>query len=115
MVSLGATLLLKLRIYCNSWTVTLWLQGVCALKEAKDKLEKHVEELTARLQLGKSLRIDLEEAKLRNSLQAMQSKIDETDVLLVKEREAAKKAIEEAPLVIKETPVFIEDSKKANL
>ncbi|XP_057463452.1 myosin-9 isoform X2 [Actinidia eriantha] len=89
-----------------------------ALKEAKDKLEKHVEELTWRLQLEKRLRTDLEEAKaqeiakLQTSLQAMQSKIDETNALLIKEREAAKKAIEEAPPVIKETPVFIEDTKK---
>ncbi|CAL5343097.1 unnamed protein product [Camellia sinensis] len=92
-----------------------------ALKEAKDKLEKHVEELTWRLQLEKRLRTDLEEAKtqeiakLQNSLQVMQSKIDETNALLVKEREAARKAIEEAPPVIKETRVFVEDTKKVEL
>ncbi|THG21657.1 hypothetical protein TEA_000286 [Camellia sinensis var. sinensis] len=92
-----------------------------ALKEAKDKLEKHVEELTWRLQLEKRLRTDLEEAKtqeiakLQNSLQVMQSKIDETNALLVKEREAARKAIEEAPPVIKETQVFVEDTKKVEL
>ena len=68
--------------------------------------------------LNSCMQTDLEEAKtqeiakLQHSLQAMQSKIDETNVLLVKEREAAKKAIEEAPPVIKETPVFIEDTKK---
>ncbi|GAV66769.1 Myosin_head domain-containing protein/IQ domain-containing protein/DIL domain-containing protein/Myosin_N domain-containing protein [Cephalotus follicularis] len=89
-----------------------------ALKEAKDKLEKNVEDLTWRLQLEKRLRTDLEEAKaqevskLQNSLQEMQKKIDETNVLLVKEREAAKKAIEEAPPVIKETQVLVEDTKK---
>ncbi|XP_052193140.1 myosin-11-like [Diospyros lotus] len=89
-----------------------------ALKEAKDKLEKHVEELTWRLQLEKRLRTDLEEAKaqeiikLQNSLQAMKSKIDETNALLIKEREAARKAIEEAPPIIKETQVFVEDTKK---
>ncbi|PON73461.1 Myosin [Trema orientale] len=89
-----------------------------ALKEAKDKLEKHVEELTWRLQLEKRLRTDLEEAKaqevtkLQNSLQEMQNKVDETNALLVKEREAAKKAIEEAPPVIKETQVLVEDTKK---
>ncbi|KAK9100805.1 hypothetical protein Scep_024235 [Stephania cephalantha] len=89
-----------------------------ALKEAKDKLEKTVEELTWRLQLEKRLRTDLEEAKtqeatkFQNSLQAMQTRIDETNVLLIKEREAAQKAIEEAPLVIKETPVIVQDTEK---
>ncbi|KAM6577070.1 hypothetical protein CsatB_028907 [Cannabis sativa] len=89
-----------------------------ALKEAKDKLEKTVEELTWRLQLEKRLRTDLEEAKaqevtkLQNSLQEMQSKVDETNALLVKEREAAKKAIEEAPPVIQETQVLVEDTEK---
>ncbi|KAJ0961738.1 hypothetical protein J5N97_000057 [Dioscorea zingiberensis] len=89
-----------------------------ALKEAKDKLEKTVEELTWRLQLEKRLRTDLEEskgqeiAKLQNSLQAMQSKVDETNALLVKEREAARKAIEEAPPVIKETTILVQDTEK---
>ncbi|GLT95142.1 hypothetical protein SLE2022_128400 [Rubroshorea leprosula] len=89
-----------------------------ALKEAKDKLEKKVEELTWRLQLEKRLRTDMEEAKaqelakMQNSLQEMQSKIDEANALLVKEREAAKKAIEEAPPVIKETQVLVEDTKQ---
>lgn len=49
---------------------------------------------------------------MQNSLQAMQTKVDETNALLVKEREAARKAIEEAPPVIKETPVIVEDTKK---
>ncbi|KAK6232958.1 hypothetical protein SCA6_003031 [Theobroma cacao] len=89
-----------------------------ALKEAKDKLEKNVEELTWRLQLEKRLRTDLEEAKaqeigkLQNSLQEMQKKIDETNALLVKEREEAKKAIAEAPPVIQEKEVLVEDTEK---
>ncbi|XP_058738676.1 myosin-11-like [Vicia villosa] len=89
-----------------------------ALKEAKDKLEKRVEELTWRLQLEKSLRTNLEEskaqeiAKLQNSLQDLQSKSDETNAILVKEREIAKKSIEEAPPVIKETQVIVEDTQK---
>ncbi|KAK4480453.1 hypothetical protein RD792_013526 [Penstemon davidsonii] len=89
-----------------------------ALKEAKDKLEKQLEELTWRLQLEKRLRTDLEETKaqeitkLQNSLENMQNKVDETNALLVKEREAAKKAIEEAPPVIQETPIYIEDTEK---
>ncbi|KAL0552671.1 hypothetical protein IC582_011789 [Cucumis melo] len=89
-----------------------------ALKEAKDKLEKKVEELTWRIQLEKRLRTDLEEAKaqeigkLQNSLQELQTKVDETNSLLVKEREAAKKAVEEAPPVIQETQVLVEDTKK---
>ncbi|CAI8615587.1 unnamed protein product [Vicia faba] len=89
-----------------------------ALKEAKDKLEKRVEELTWRLQLEKSLRTNLEEskaqeiAKLQNSLQELQSKSDETNAILVKERENAKKSIEEAPPVIQETQVIVEDTQK---
>ncbi|CAA0814367.1 Myosin-11 [Striga hermonthica] len=89
-----------------------------ALKEAKDKLEKQLEELTWRLQLEKRLRSDLEETKaqeitkLQNTIEDMQKKVDETNALLIKEREAAKKAIEEAPPVVKETPVYIEDTKK---
>ena len=64
------------------------------------------------------MQTDLEEAKgheiikLQNSLQAMQSKLDETNELLVNEREAARKAIEEAPPVIKETPVVVQDTEK---
>ncbi|KAK6164543.1 hypothetical protein DH2020_001407 [Rehmannia glutinosa] len=89
-----------------------------ALKEAKDKLEKQVEDLTLRLQLEKRRRSDLEEAKgqeiikLQQSLEAMQSKMDETNALLVKEREAAQKAIEEASAIVQETPVPVEDTAK---
>ncbi|CAH2038541.1 unnamed protein product [Thlaspi arvense] len=92
-----------------------------ALKEAKDMLEKKVEELTYRVQLEKRLRGDLEEvktqetAKLQSSLEEMRKKVDETNALLVKEREAAKKAAEEAPPVIKETQVLVEDTKKIEL
>ncbi|KMT04856.1 hypothetical protein BVRB_7g170250 [Beta vulgaris subsp. vulgaris] len=89
-----------------------------ALKEAKDKLEKRVEELTWRLQLEKRLRTDLEEAKaqetaqLKKALHAMQSQLEEAKTMVIKEREAARKAIEEAPPVIKETPVIIQDTEK---
>ncbi|XP_068635016.1 myosin-9-like [Aristolochia californica] len=89
-----------------------------ALKEAKDKLEKRVEELTWRLQLEKRLRTDLEETKtqeitkLQSSLQVMQAKIDETNALLIKEREDARKAIEETLPVVKETPVMVQDTEK---
>ncbi|XP_011007728.1 PREDICTED: myosin-17-like isoform X1 [Populus euphratica] len=91
-----------------------------ALKEAKDKLEKRVEELTWRLQLEKRLRIDLEEAKaqefakLQDALHAMQVQLEEAKSMVVKEREAARKAIEEAPPVIKETPVMVQDTEKIN-
>ncbi|GAB4841690.1 hypothetical protein Ancab_022412 [Ancistrocladus abbreviatus] len=90
-----------------------------ALKEAKDKLEKNVEELTWRLQFEKRLRTDLEESKeqevskLQQCLQEMQMKIDETNALLVKERESARKAVEEAAATaIKETPLPVEDTEK---
>nr|XP_029123556.1 myosin-6 isoform X2 [Elaeis guineensis] len=80
-----------------------------ALQAAKNKLEKQVEELTLRLQLERRMRADLEEAKtqenakLQAELQEMQQKFNETKALLIKERETAKKAAEEVP-VIKEVP-----------
>ncbi|MCD7450736.1 hypothetical protein HAX54_008297 [Datura stramonium] len=89
-----------------------------ALKEAKDKLEKQVEELTWRLQLEKRLRTDLEEAKsqeiakLKNALEDAQGKVDQTNALLVKERETAQKAIEEATSIVEEKPVLVEDTAK---
>ncbi|KAI3460943.1 hypothetical protein Pfo_017606 [Paulownia fortunei] len=89
-----------------------------ALQEAKDKLEKQVEDLTLRLQLERRLRTDLEEAKgqeitkLQQSLEAMQNKVDEINTLLLKEREAAQKAIEEASSIFKETWVPVEDTEK---
>ena len=65
--------------------------------------------------------MDLEEskeqeiAKLRRSLQDMQRRVDETNELLVKEREAAHKAVAEAVTeavsVVKETPITIEDTE----
>ncbi|KAE8667135.1 Myosin-12 [Hibiscus syriacus] len=82
------------------------------LKAAKDKLEKRVEELTWRLQLEKRLRTDLEEAKsqeiakLQHTLHEMQLQVEEAKSMAIKEREAARKAIEEAPPAIKETPVI---------
>uniref|UniRef100_A0A2N9HFS8 Myosin motor domain-containing protein n=1 Tax=Fagus sylvatica TaxID=28930 RepID=A0A2N9HFS8_FAGSY len=89
-----------------------------ALKEAKDKLEKRVEELTWRLQLEKRLRTDLEEekgqeiAKLQDALHATQIQVEEANARVIQEQEAARKAIEEAPPVIKETPVIIQDTEK---
>ncbi|KAJ8425290.1 hypothetical protein Cgig2_000371 [Carnegiea gigantea] len=89
-----------------------------ALKEAKDKLEKRVEELTYRLQFEGQLRKKIEEekgqeiTKLQEALQAMKMQVEEADARIVKEREAAKKAIEEAPRVVKEVPVMVEDTQK---
>ena len=57
------------------------------------------------------LQIDLEEAKgqeiakLQASLQETQEKLGEAELAIIKEREAAKLAIEQAPPVIKEVPV----------
>uniref|UniRef100_A0A1D1YNU8 Unconventional myosin-Vb n=1 Tax=Anthurium amnicola TaxID=1678845 RepID=A0A1D1YNU8_9ARAE len=89
-----------------------------ALKEAKDKLEKRVEELTWRLQLEKRLRTDLEETKaqevtkLQEALHDMQLQVEEAQSMVIRAREAARKAIEEAPPVIKETPVLVHDTEK---
>ncbi|XP_062173899.1 myosin-12 isoform X2 [Alnus glutinosa] len=90
-----------------------------ALKEAKDKLEKRVEELTWRLEFEKHLRIDLEEArgqeiaKLQNALHEMQGQLEEAHAAIIHEKEAAKLAIEQAPAVIKEVPVV--DNTKLQL
>ena len=65
------------------------------------------------------IQTDLEDAKeqeiikLQNSLQSMQNKVDETNALLVKEREAAK-AVEEAPPIIQETQVLVQDTEKVD-
>ncbi|KAK7393335.1 hypothetical protein VNO78_21888 [Psophocarpus tetragonolobus] len=81
-----------------------------ALQAAKNKLEKQVEDLTLRLQLEKRLRIDIQESKtqenekLQSALQEMQLQFKETKLLLQKEREAAKREAERAP-VIQEIPV----------
>ncbi|RRT84366.1 hypothetical protein B296_00014843 [Ensete ventricosum] len=75
-----------------------------ALQEAKNKLEKQVEELTWRLQLEKRMRLDLEESKsqeirkLQVALQDMQGQFKETKASLVKEKEATKRAAEDAPV-----------------
>ncbi|XP_022991846.1 myosin-12 isoform X1 [Cucurbita maxima] len=85
-----------------------------ALKEAKDKLEKRVEELTWRLEFEKHLRMDVEEAKgqevakLLSTLEEMQGQLNEANAAIIREREAAKLAIEQAPPVIKEVPVVDE-------
>lgn len=42
----------------------------------------------------------------------MQLQVEEANAQVIEEREAAQKAIEEAPPVVKETPVFVEDTKK---
>lgn len=51
-------------------------------------------------------------SKMQQSLDAMQSKLEETNALHIKEREAAQKAIEEANSIVKETPVPVEDTVK---
>ncbi|XP_022859055.1 myosin-12-like isoform X1 [Olea europaea var. sylvestris] len=87
-----------------------------ALKEAKDKLEKRVEELSWRLDFEKRLRIDTEEAKsqeiakFQTALEEMQAKLDEAHAAIIHEKEAAKTAIEQAPPIIKEVPV-VDDTK----
>ncbi|KAF5930549.1 hypothetical protein HYC85_031422 [Camellia sinensis] len=76
-----------------------------ALQAAKNKLEKQVEELTWRLQLEKRMRADVEEAKtqenakLQSAMQEMQLQFKETKEMLMKEREAAKKAVEQIPII----------------
>lgn len=51
-------------------------------------------------------------AKLKNTLEDAQSKVDQTNALLIKERETAQKAIEEATSIVEEKPVLVEDTEK---
>ncbi|KAJ3695455.1 hypothetical protein LUZ60_000832 [Juncus effusus] len=93
-----------------------------ALKEAKDKLEKKVEDLTWRVQFERKTRENLEEskaqeiAKLQSSLEEVQKKLEDTNSNLIKERseaaKLAKKAVEEAPPVIQEKTVLVQDTEK---
>uniref|UniRef100_A0A803KUF6 Uncharacterized protein n=1 Tax=Chenopodium quinoa TaxID=63459 RepID=A0A803KUF6_CHEQI len=83
-----------------------------ALKEAKNRLEKEVEELTSRLQLEKRMRDDLEQLKnqenekLQQALEIMEKQFQETKTLLMKEcEEAVKKAADQVP-IIQEVPVY---------
>ncbi|XP_078440971.1 myosin-9-like [Wolffia australiana] len=90
-----------------------------ALKEAKDKLEKKVEELTWRLQLEKRMRADLEEskgeelAKLQHSLEIMGAKVSEASARLAKER-SEKTALMNSIPVVKEKQILVEDSKRVD-
>lgn len=65
------------------------------------------------------MQIDLEEArgqeiaKLQNALHEMQGQLDEAHASIIREKEAAKLAIEQAPAVIKEVPVV--DNTKLQL
>ena len=67
-----------------------------------------------------NLQTDLEEAKaqeiakLQETLHDMQLQVEEAKSMVIKEREAARKAIEETPPIIKETPVLVEDTEKIN-
>ncbi|KAL1547136.1 myosin-11-like [Salvia divinorum] len=89
-----------------------------ALKEAKDKLEKQVEDLTLRVQLEKRRRTDIEEekvqeiAKMQHAVDALQSKLDEANAHILQERDAAQKAIVEATTIVQETQVPVEDTAK---
>lgn len=68
-----------------------------------------------------NLQTDLEEtkaleiSKLQESLHEMQLQVEEAKSMIVKEREAARKAIEEAPPIIKETPVLVQDTKRIDI
>ncbi|XP_047339583.1 myosin-9-like [Impatiens glandulifera] len=93
-----------------------------ALQEAKDKLEKQVDELTCRVQMEKRLRAtDMEEAKaqeiekLQESLQAMECKIQKRNSLLSNDCETSHNAIGDSTSVVNETPMLGEDSEKIEM
>ncbi|KAK9725567.1 hypothetical protein RND81_05G153800 [Saponaria officinalis] len=82
-----------------------------ALQEAKNKLEKQVEELNLRLQEEERMRANLKEAKkqeileLQLAFEDMQKQFEETKMLLMKEREETVKETAKAVPSIQEVPV----------
>ncbi|WOK97701.1 hypothetical protein Cni_G06409 [Canna indica] len=80
-----------------------------ALKEAKDKLEKKVEELTWRLELVEKRMWKLKGRKL----QSYKVKLDEAHEAMTKEMEGARIAIEQAPPITKE--VLVEENSMLEL
>ncbi|KDP21335.1 hypothetical protein JCGZ_21806 [Jatropha curcas] len=72
-----------------------------SLLERNDQLERQVEELTCHLQSEKQLRIELEETKgreiktLLHSLKNLQNQVDETNTILLQEREEREAAHKE--------------------
>ena len=47
-------------------------------------------------------------------MHAIQAKMKEANVRVIKEREVARKAIEKAPPIVKETPIIIQDIENIN-
>ncbi|KAJ0501527.1 putative myosin ATPase [Helianthus annuus] len=67
------------------------------LQQAKDNLEKQVEDLLLQLESEKRLKAELEEAKnreIKKVQKSLQREVDESNALRVKEQESAQKAIE---------------------
>ncbi|GKV11991.1 hypothetical protein SLEP1_g23197 [Rubroshorea leprosula] len=70
--------------------------------------------------LSKKIKTDLEEekaqeiSKLHDALHAMQMRVEKGNARVIKERKAARKAIEEAPPIIKEAPVIVQDTEKVD-
>ena len=55
-----------------------------------------------------------ETAKLQDALRMMQIQINEANAKVIEEREAARKAIEDAPPVVEPTPVIVQDTEKVD-
>lgn len=47
-------------------------------------------------------------------MRAMQLQVEKANSIVIKEREAARKAIEEAPPIVKETQVMVQDTVKVD-
>ncbi|XP_075523822.1 myosin-6-like isoform X3 [Primulina tabacum] len=82
-----------------------------ALQEAKNKLEKYVEELTWQLQLEKRMRSDIEEAKnqeiaeLQSALEEMQLQFQNSKKISINESEPSNMVSEKVP-ILEEVPAF---------
>ncbi|XP_058008760.1 myosin-11 isoform X2 [Hevea brasiliensis] len=98
--------------------MNLNMEGEIDSLEVKNyKLQKQVEELTCHLQSEKQLRIELEVEKgreiktLLHSLKNLQNQVDETNAVLLKEREDAHKE-SGAHLIVTEASTHDDDAKK---
>uniref|UniRef100_A0ACD5VZ28 Uncharacterized protein n=1 Tax=Avena sativa TaxID=4498 RepID=A0ACD5VZ28_AVESA len=85
---------------------------ICQCAWRQSIARRHLSKL--RLANVEKLRLD-EISRLHEMVDVLQQAVEDAEVRVITEREAAVKAIAEAPPVIKETVVWVEDTEKVNL
>ncbi|CAI5468190.1 unnamed protein product [Closterium sp. Yama58-4] len=89
-----------------------------ALREAKSKLEKQLEELTWRLQLEKRMRLDLEEAKaaeiqrLQAQVEDLRSELDDTRTRLESQVDDTRRQLDESQGRLQEAQGRLEEAQE---